>query len=87
MQSSGERNHVRDVFDFAAFDFAIFGLVVAMRKKLADGCDTRAAVGLTYHFVWNEPVLERPAVPNTGDGGCGIDKDAIHVEENGTALY
>ena len=85
-QSSGERDNIRDVFDFAAFDFAIFGVMIAKGEQFTDGGEARAAVGLAHDVVGHKTVFESPGSPDTGYGGRGIDEDAVHVEEDCAAL-
>lgn len=38
-------------------------------------------MGVRYDFFWVEPVLQRPAAPDAGDSGSGIDEHPVHVEQ------
>jgi len=86
VQGSGERRYIRDVLDFAAFDFAIFRFVITVGKKLADCGHARSAMAFVHDFGWFKAVGVGPTCPHARDGRSGIDENAIHVEEHGTAL-
>ena len=54
-----------------------------MREEFLDGGETGAAVGVQDGVVGIEVVLEGPTRPDAGDGGGGVDEDAVHVEQQG----
>ena len=85
-ESAGEGNHAFGVFDFAAFDFAIFGDVVGVREKFADGGDAGAAVSPADDFVGDEAVLHSPFGPHAGDCRSRIHEHAVEVKEHTAAL-
>jgi hypothetical protein len=81
-----EGNYAIDVFDFAALDFAIFGVVIGVRQEFADGGEARATVGLADDIIGDEAVFVGPDGPDTGDCGGGVDEHAIEIEEHSAAL-
>jgi hypothetical protein len=72
LERAGEGDYAFDVFDFAALDFAIFGVVVGVGEEFADGGEAGAAVGLADDFVGNEAVFIRPDGPDAGYRGGGV---------------
>ena len=56
-----------------------------MGEKFLNGGEAGPAVGEMDGMIGVEVVLERPAGPDAGDGGSGVDKDAVHVEEEALA--
>jgi hypothetical protein len=85
-ESARQRNHALGIFDFAALYFAIFGLVIGVRKQVANGGDAGAAMGLADDLIGNESVLVGPDGPDAGYGGGGIDEDAVEIEEQSAAV-
>jgi hypothetical protein len=69
------------VFDLAALDFAIFGLVVGVGEKFADRGEARAAVSLANDFIGNEAMFFRPERPDAGYRGRGVNENAVQIEE------
>ena len=43
-------------------------------------------MGASDDLLGIEAVPDRPAVPHAGDGGSGVDEDAVHVEQEGAAM-
>jgi hypothetical protein len=86
MQSAGERDYISDVFDFAAFDVAIFGVVIAPREQFDDGGETGSAVRVAHDFLGDKAMFKSPSGPNAHDSGSGVNEDAIHVEEYSSAV-
>ena len=81
---AGKRDHVGDVFDFAAFHPAIFFQVVFRRiigQEILDGGEGSAAVSQGDDADGVHVVARSPAGPDAGDGGGGIDQDAVHVDK------
>ena len=76
-----EGNYAVDVKNFAAFDFAIFCVVICVGKKLADRGDAGATVSIMDGFIGIEAVLARPPGPDAHHGGRGVDQDSIHVKQ------
>jgi hypothetical protein len=80
MDRTWKSDDIGNVLDFHAFDFAVFGFVIPVGKKLADGRDAGPAVRLVHDLFGNEAVRHSPLGPNAGDGGRGIDQHAVHIE-------
>lgn len=81
---TGKRDHIGDLFDFTLLHPAILRQVdggIDMGKEFADGSQTGSAVREVDDVVGIQVVFARPAGPDAGDGGSGIDQDAIHIEE------
>ena len=85
-EGAGERNYAVDIFDFAALDFAIFGIVVGMGEELADSGEAGAAVGLADDFFGDEAVFVGPDGPDARDRGGGVHQDAVEIEEHTAAV-
>src|SRR6266851_5042405 len=85
LQRAGEGNYAFHVFDFAAFDLAIFRIVIGVGKQLANGGDARPAVRLAHDFVGHEAVLRGPFCPYARDGRSGVHEHAVEVKEHATA--
>jgi len=83
---AGEGDDAVGVFDFAALDDAIFGLVVSVGEKLADSGEAGTAVGLTNDVVGNKAVSFCPESPDTCYDRGGVYKDAIQIEEDAAAV-
>jgi hypothetical protein len=85
---AGKRDDVGDVFDFGTLHPGVFGKVdggVGVREEFTDGGEAGAAVGELDSGVGVEIMFAGPADPDTGDGGSGVDKNAIHVDEEASA--
>jgi len=61
-----------ELFDLAALDFAIFGVVIAARQQFDDRGQARPAMRLAHDFVRNQAVFKGPASPHARDGGRGV---------------
>jgi len=88
LSGSGEGDDVVDVFDFSAFHPLVFREMdggIGMREEFLDGSEAGAAVGGGDGKVGIEVVLAGPARPDAGNGGSGVDEDAVHVEEEALA--
>jgi hypothetical protein len=85
-QRSRECDNIGDVLDFAALDFAIFRVVIAVGQQFDDCGEARPAVGFAHDFVRNQAMFEGPAGPHAGDRGRGINEHPVHIEEHGTAM-
>src|SRR5258708_6741491 len=85
---AGESDDVGNVFDFGAkhpegfleMDFGAF-----LGKKILDGGATGAAVGKGGDVDGIHVGARGPAGPDAGDGGRGIDEDAVHVNQQAAA--
>jgi hypothetical protein len=86
MQSAGERDDISDVFDLAAFDIAIFGVVIAPREQFDDGGETGAAMRVAHDILGHKAMFKSPSGPNARDSGSGVNQHAIHVEEYSSAV-
>jgi hypothetical protein len=87
--SAGQSDDIGDILDFGAFHPIIFGEMnsgIGMGKKFANGGEAGAAVGELHRRIGVEIMLEGPAGPDTGDGGSGVDENAIHVDEKASAV-
>jgi len=85
---AGERDDVGDLFDFGLLHPAIFGEMdggIGVGQKFADGAEAGAAVGEMDGEVCIEIVFLGPTGPDASDGRSGVDENAVHVEEEGTA--
>lgn len=81
---AGERDNIVDVFDFGAFHPVVFGQMdgrIGVGEEFLDGGEASATVGAQDGVVGVEVVLAGPACPDAGNGGSGIDKDTVHVEQ------
>ena len=85
-ESAGKGNHALDVFNFGAFDFAIFGVVIGVGKEFAYGGDAGAAVGLAHDIIRIESMFLRPDCPNARDRGSGVHEHAVQIKEHTAAL-
>src|ERR1700747_2001781 len=54
---------------------------LGVRQEFPEGVKTHAAVSEVCDILGIHVVLAGPAGPDAGDGGGGINKDAIHVDE------
>ena len=83
---AGKGDDVGEVFDFTAFHPAIFFEVCfgrSMGQEFLNGGQGSAAVGESDNAGGIHVVSSGPAGPYAGDGGGGIDEDAVHVNEQG----
>src|SRR4029077_11653454 len=85
LEGAGEGNYAFDVFDFTALDFAIFRVVIGVRKQIANGGNAGASVGLADDVVGNETVFRGPFRPHARDSGSGVDQYAVEIEEHTAA--
>jgi hypothetical protein len=85
LRRSRQSHNVGDIFDFAAFDLAIFFLVVSVWQQFTNGSEAGAAVRSLDDFIAVESVLCSPSVPDASYGGGGVDQDAIEIEEERAA--
>jgi len=58
---------------------------IGVGKQFTDRGETGAAVGEVDDVVGIKIVLESPTSPDAGNGGGGVDEDAIHIDEKGFA--
>ncbi len=85
---AGKRDDVSNFLNFATLHPAIFFQVncrIGVGQEFADGGETGTAVGEVHDVVGIEIVLESPAGPDAGDGRGGVNKDAVHVDQQGFA--
>jgi bifunctional aspartokinase / homoserine dehydrogenase 1 len=85
-EGAREGNNAAGVFDFAALDLAILCCRIGAGEEFANGGDAGASVGLADDFFGDEAVLVGPDGPDAGDGGRGVDQDAVQVEEDAAAV-
>ena len=81
---AGKGDDVGDIFDFGALHPAVFFQVdfgAGVREKFLDRGEAGAAMRELNDVVGIHVVLECPASPDAGDGGSGINEDAVHVDE------
>jgi hypothetical protein len=86
LHRSGQGNNTFDVENLLALNFGVFRLMVGIGEKFADGGDTGAAVSAAHGVFGVEAMGDSPLVPDAGDGGSGINENAVEVEEQTTAL-
>src|SRR5579863_7514976 len=79
-ECAGEWKDALKIGNFAAFDFAVLGFVICVRKIFADGGEAGASVGAGHNFPGVEAALDGPLTPDAGDGGSGVYQDSVHVE-------
>ena len=85
---AGKRGDVGNFLDFAAFHPAIFpevDLGIGVGKQFANGSEAGTAVSGADHLIGIKIVFQGPTGPNAGDGGGGVDEDAVHIDEEGFA--
>lgn len=83
---AGKGDNALDILDFHAFDHGVFGGVIGVREKFADGRETGTAMGTTHGLLRIETVLPCPDGPHAGHRGRGVDKHAIKIEEDTLAV-
>jgi hypothetical protein len=84
-----EGDDVGDILDFTAFHPLIFDKMdrgVGVGQELPEGVKAHASVGEVDDVFGIHIVLESPAGPDAGDGGRGINEDAVHVDEEALAI-
>ena len=85
---AGECDNVRDVGDFGLLHPEVLsevGFGRGVGEEFLDADEAGAAVGLLDNLDWVKAVLGGPCRPDAGHGGRGIDKNAVHIEEQGRA--
>ena len=81
---AGKSGDVVDVLDFGAFHPGVFGEMdggVSVREQFLNRGETGASVSGGDGELGIEIVLASPAHPNAGDGGGGVDEDAVHIKK------
>src|SRR5579864_8088134 len=86
LERAGEGNHAVDVFNFVAFDLAILRFDIAVWQQIANSSDAGPTMRLAHNFVRGKPVLRGPLRPHASDGGSGIHKHAIKIEQQTATL-
>ena len=85
---AGEGDDVGDVVDLGLLQPSVFlemNGIRGVREEHLDGGETGAAVsGLDDEFG-NHALLDGPVGPGAGHGGGGVDKNAVHIEEQARA--
>ena len=85
---AGEGDDVGDVVDLGLLEPGMFlemNGIGCVREEHLDGGKTGAAVSGPDDELGNHALLDGPVGPGAGDCGGGIDKDAVHIEEQGRA--
>jgi len=85
---AGQSDNVGDVVDFGLLHPEVFSEVSfggSVGEEFLDADETGAAVGVLDNKVGVEAVLGGPCRPDAGYRGCGIDENAVHIEEQGRA--
>ena len=86
IDSAGKRDYAFEIRDLAAFHFTVFGFMIGIWKVVPHGCETGAAVRSSDDFFRIESVFDGPLAPDALDRGSGVDKNSVHIEEEGGAL-
>ncbi len=89
-QLTGARqsDNVGDILYFGALHSEVFrevNFVGGMGEEFLDADEAGASVGALDNSRGVEAVLVGPGLPDAGHSGCGIDKNAVHIEEQGRA--
>jgi hypothetical protein len=90
LTGAGQQDDTIEILHFTAFDFVIFlvensAVSIGGGEQFADGGSTGAAVRHADDHLRVKIVLTRPALPDSRNGGSGVDEHAVQVKEQSAA--